>query len=249
MEEKIKYNKGISTKSYLLLKYIAIISMVIDHLAVLFYYYNAIPNEIYYILRSIGRLAIPIFSYNLIECFFFTQNKLKHLKELIILGVISQLPYSIFFYSETSLNISHCNIVIDYALMFMFLVIINDKKFNIAIQILMIISYSLILYFILNIKWCETLYIGCIYTSKIVKKNSILFVLIGFALLSFPDCVTNEISGYYLLALPVILIVQKEDKVICEKMPNTNSKHLKRIGKYFYPLHLIIFSLVKVFGY
>ena len=61
--------KGINTFT---LKWIAIISMLIDHIGLVLF-----PEE--QIFRIIGRLAFPIFAYTLTEGFLHTGNIKKYL--------------------------------------------------------------------------------------------------------------------------------------------------------------------------
>ena len=59
------------------LKFIAAISMLIDHIAVLFQ--ASLSESIYFILRAAGRLSFPLFCFLLVEGFFHTKNKKRYL--------------------------------------------------------------------------------------------------------------------------------------------------------------------------
>ena len=60
-----------------MLKTIAIIAMVIDHIA--FYFSPVLPNGIYVLSRALGRIAMPIFVYILVQGFFHTKNYKKYI--------------------------------------------------------------------------------------------------------------------------------------------------------------------------
>ena len=60
-----------------ILKIFAIIIVVIDHTGA--YMYQNIDEQTYYILRSIGRMAMPIFSYLLVQGFLYTKNLKKYI--------------------------------------------------------------------------------------------------------------------------------------------------------------------------
>ena len=71
------------------LKIIAVVAMIIDHFG---YYFNfLLTDEIYLICRVIGRIAMPIFTYLIVEGYFNTSNFNKYLKRLGILAVITQI--------------------------------------------------------------------------------------------------------------------------------------------------------------
>ena len=76
------------------LKIIAIVSMVLDHFA--FYFYNVIPNPLYVGFRILGRLAMPIFTYQLVQGFFNTKNFKKYIKRMGIYAVITQILIMLF---------------------------------------------------------------------------------------------------------------------------------------------------------
>ena len=71
------------------LKMIAAISMLIDHIGLLFFPFNGI-------FRIFGRLAFPIFAYMIAEGAKYTRNKKKHFFTMFSLAVICQIVYFIF---------------------------------------------------------------------------------------------------------------------------------------------------------
>lgn len=71
------------------LKTIAIIAMVIDHMG--FYFSAMIPTVVYVICRYIGRIAMPIFVYLLVQGFFHTKNFKKYISRMGLLAVITQI--------------------------------------------------------------------------------------------------------------------------------------------------------------
>ena len=83
------------------LKIIAIISMLIDHASVALY--PLIPtnmNYLYEIGRTVGRTAFPLFCFMIVEGFYHTRNKLRYLGSLILLAIISELPFDAVFVSN-----------------------------------------------------------------------------------------------------------------------------------------------------
>jgi hypothetical protein len=69
------------------IKWVAIVFMVVDHVGLILYDNNTV-------LRSIGRIAFPLFGYLLVHNYiYFTKDKLKYIKRLSIFGIISQPIY------------------------------------------------------------------------------------------------------------------------------------------------------------
>lgn len=69
-----------------LLKLVAIVSMLIDHIGVVFF-----PNV--YFLRVIGRIAFPLFCWCVVIGAVKTRNWLIYAARLFSLGIVSQLGY------------------------------------------------------------------------------------------------------------------------------------------------------------
>lgn len=71
------------------LKIIAMITMTIDHIAD--FRLVRIPHEIYEVLRIIGRVAAPLFLFQLVQGLRHTRSKLKYIFRLYTAGVIIQI--------------------------------------------------------------------------------------------------------------------------------------------------------------
>jgi len=83
--------------STFILKLIAIIAMLIDHIGATLVNSSVNP-ELYYVCRSIGRIAFPIFVFLIVEGFHHTHDIMKYMKRLAVFALISEIPYDIAFY-------------------------------------------------------------------------------------------------------------------------------------------------------
>jgi len=75
--------------SSFVLKIFAIISMLIDHASFAFYGKFSPWNYL-------GRLAFPIFAYQISEGYIHTSNLRKYFLRLLVFALISQIPFSLF---------------------------------------------------------------------------------------------------------------------------------------------------------
>ena len=82
-----------------MLKTIALIAMVIDHVA--YYFSPVMPTPIYIICRYIGRIAMPIFVYLLVQGFFHTKDFKKYIIRMGIFAVITQILMTILMVANT----------------------------------------------------------------------------------------------------------------------------------------------------
>lgn len=73
-----------------MLEMIAMITMFIDHVGLVFF-----PNEEW--LRAIGRVAFPLYVWFLVVGYKKTKNLKKYTLRLVIIALAAQLPYSYLF--------------------------------------------------------------------------------------------------------------------------------------------------------
>ena len=71
------------------LKWVAMITMLIDHIGYVFFQ----TSPYYELFRIIGRISFPLYCYLLVEGFFHTSNLKNYWIRMGILAVISQLPF------------------------------------------------------------------------------------------------------------------------------------------------------------
>lgn len=79
--------KGIEVSAFQL-KVIAIVSMFLAHFSSLF------NNNLNLIFTFLGRLAFPIFAFQIVEGYIYTKDFKKYLKRLFIFAIISEVPFN-----------------------------------------------------------------------------------------------------------------------------------------------------------
>lgn len=66
-------------------KIIAMVTMLIDHIGA---YLVSPSNHAYIPLRTIGRIAMPLYAFFIVEGMRYTRNRIRYLLQLLIMGVI-----------------------------------------------------------------------------------------------------------------------------------------------------------------
>ena len=97
--EGMNWKAGITSYQ---LKWIAIVTMVIDHMGAILY-----PTEM--VFRYIGRISFPIFCFLLVEGFCHTHDIFGYMARLGAFALMSEIPYDLAFNGEI-LEFTHQNV-------------------------------------------------------------------------------------------------------------------------------------------
>ncbi len=104
------------------LKWIALVSMLLDHIAYLLAMHGVIGGHqsgghpaIYILLRALGRLAFPLFCFLLVEGFVHTRSRMRYLLRLLAFALVSEIPYDLAF-RRTLFHVGRQNVLFTLAL-------------------------------------------------------------------------------------------------------------------------------------
>ena len=242
--------------SSFVIKIIAIISMICDHAS------DAIIGHFSF-FNLIGRIAFPLFCFQLVNGYKHTQNINKYMTRLIIFGILSQIPFSFFIYFYSG-SFTTLNIFFTFALGLLAIYVLdkipNNLKFlGITLDILIIALAEIIK---VDYGWFGVALILCIYlfyddkTKNILFNNSqnilidklhnnFLFAIIFFILCFikyypfFSNVQANIVWAQILSTFsPIIFMLLYDGK----KGPS-----LKYFFYAFYPIHLAILAFIIYF--
>ncbi len=232
--------------SAFVLKIIALITMCCDHISYLLY--GGFSH-----LNYIGRIAFPIFAFQISEGYIHTNNLKKYFLRLFVFALISQIPFMLFcsiFTKQISLNIFFT------LLLGLISIIIYDKfnKLETENKLLhLFYNFAGILFAILMGILAEFINVdygafgvSIIFVFFLFKKHK-FFMNIGFILCTTIYYLKNMlISNKYTLIFVFTLI----PLIFINLYNNKRGKNLKYILYIFYPAHLLIFyalSLLPIF--
>ena len=101
------------------LKIVACVTMLADHVGVVFY-----PNLIWF--RIVGRISFPIFCYLLVEGFTHTGSQKKYALRLLLGAAISEFSYDYLFYG--GITFAHQSVMVTLCLGFVMLLCTHRNK-------------------------------------------------------------------------------------------------------------------------
>jgi hypothetical protein len=215
------------------LKIIAIVTMVSDHVGKILY-----PNLLF--LQVIGRLAFPIFAYLVVLGVESTKKPGKYMATLLLFAVVSQVPYYLAFGIQP---FDQLNILFSLFLCAVTIYFYNKKSVLAFVPLLLSIflmtegSYYVVL-----------TAVGMKLLKDMPKLGALALVGLNLQFLFISD-IESQIQILSLLAVPLIFlhISNRLKKEIV--IPENSRAYLTR--KYFfyvfYPLHLALLFLIKMF--
>lgn len=228
------------------LKIIAIICMIIDHFG--YYYHEYIGMYGYLTCRIIGRCAMPIFTFLIVEGYIHTSNLKKYVLRISIFAVITQITLYVIdkIAQDRSFEISNTlNILFSYAFLLvlikLFENVMSNKKIVFKLLLVLYAVFIVLLYQNVLIDYGYivlvlgiTMYIVKKYIKNIYFKN----VLTAFVIIAVSTVLYLYESSIMLFAmlsiLPILLYNQKK---------GYNNKVLRNIYYIIFPLqHLVLYG-------
>lgn len=213
--------------SSFILKIIGIITMFLDHIS-----YTIFGH--FSFLNYIGRLAFPIFAFEISEGYTHTKDLKKYFFRLGILAFISQLPYYLFFSNYT--NEFTLNIFFTLFLG-LFAITIFDKIPNqlIGLPIVLGLAYlANILHF--EYSWYGVILIFTFYLFRNHKKARTFCAIILMSIYCFFEYWKNNF-GYDSFALWIFML---SSLILIHLYNGKKGKDSKYIFYLFYPIHLFV---------
>ena len=196
-------------------KLIAIISMVVGHIGSVFF-----PENEW--LNIIGKLAFPLFAYQIAQGIIHTSNIKKYMQRLLLFGLISIIPYYLVF------DVLTPNIILAFSLT-VFIVYLWEKKDQ---KMFATIIFAAL--FFIDIEYG----VYGVVAILLFKANlPMLFIPLTIGKAIVED---SYIQLFALLAFPIIFYSKKiEDRI--------DVKINKWFYYWFYPAHLFLIYIIQQF--
>ena len=105
------------------LKLIAMVLMLSDHI----WYVFLQEQESFHWMTYIGRLAFPIFAFQIAEGFAYTHNFRKYLGRVFLFALVSEIPFNLAFYGTISYP-EHQNVMFTFCVALLLLAVIEKAR-------------------------------------------------------------------------------------------------------------------------
>lgn len=207
------------------LKIIAVIAMFLDHLGKIF-----LPDVLF--LQVIGRISFPIFAFFIAEGYFYTKSRKKYFLTMLIFAILSQ-PVYYFAFSKIGLNI-----LFTFAFSIILIYLLENIKRDKLIFSIYIIIYFIIFLMLDIFNFISYEFVGIVLPLIFYFfRTSNLKYIIATIALAFLSIFSVPYQFACIIAIPLLMLYN-----------NKKGKYnLKYFFYTFYPLHLLVFALIKLF--
>ena len=220
------------------LKWIAVVTMIIDHFAASILYYGIyVPAAkagmtyahnlyvLYRVLRGVGRLAFPIYCFMLVEGFIHTRDVKKYALRLGLFALISEVPFDLCIY-RSFWYIDKQNVFFTLLIALLAMAACETLRQSVPAQIAVCGAAMGAAYLLhTDYQWYGVLLVLFLYYLHERKPYNLLA---GTAALCWRTIEIPAVFGFALLAL----------------YNGQKGRQIKYLFYLIYPLHLLLFGVI-----
>ena len=216
------------------LKWIAVVTMIIDHFAVAVYpQFASYEYSVYYIMRKIGRLAFPIYCFLLVEGFFHTKNVKKYFRNCFLFAILSEIPYNMAIFGQVFYSRGQ-NVYFTLCIGLATLIILDRRKRYPKSKYMLLQIFIIVL----------AASIGQILDVDYHWKG-VLFIVMFYYVRNMQEWIRNLVG---------ICAFAYEGTAPLAFLPihfynGTRGRQMKYLFYAIYPIHLLILGLIRLYWY
>lgn len=218
------------------LKYIAFLSMLIDHVN------NSLITPLLdgkgfllslsNLFSILGRIAFPLFIFFVVEGFFKTRDRKRYFLTLIIFALISEVPFDIFT-SKTIYQANWNNIMFTLALSLLTIWIIDSIKGKIKNKLL----WYIVSIIIVGVFGFIAMLLSLDYDYHAIVIAYIYYIFYEMPLLAAGLSYLSILKELYsFLGFAMTLTYNGQ-----------RGKQYKWLNYFFYPVHMLILGLIRIY--
>lgn len=205
------------------LKLLAVLFMIIDHIGVVMF-----PEDLTW--RMIGRLAFPLFAYQLAIGFAYSKNHTVQLKYLMLFAMVSQIPFAIV--TGVPVTSWHLNIFVTFTVAYALMMLwekVNKIVFVTALLLVLLLQPPV------DYGWYGILLPLGFYVFRKHPIGQIGLLLLATFVKSVYG---SPVQAFAVFSLFVLMLLR------IGKMPHVTVS--KWFFYWFYPVHLAVLAVIKL---
>lgn len=196
------------------------LTMLIDHIGAIFYQDEGI-------FRVIGRLAFPIYAFSTYLGYKYTRNMKRYTYRLLLLAIISQIPYMLAF------STLHLNVIWTLLSSLLVLQLLDQFHSGISKALIMIISGLL-----MELSTMDYGIYG-LFLVLIFRYTEGMVMIGAHLLLNIADMVVSELQIWSTFATVYIAYLMDKGASFRSTVP-------RWLWVSFYPLHLAVLAAIRM---
>lgn len=212
------------------LKWIAVVTMLIDHFAAAVYWQmEGYDYNVYFVMRKIGRIAFPIYCFLLVEGFFHTGNVKKYLRNCLVFAVISEIPFDMAVFGEV-VYLQGQNVYFTLSIGLGALIMLDQfrGKYEAKYVLLRLLIIAM------------SAYVGQVLDVDYHWKG-VLFIIMFYYIRNMQEWIRNlAVIGAFAYEVTAPLAV-----IPIHFYNGKRGRQMKYLFYAIYPLHLLIFGLIR----
>lgn len=229
------------------LKIIACVTMLLDHIGAVLVpeIYSLYPAEVlfglYRVLRAVGRIAFPVYCFQLAEGAFHTHSRRKYGFRLLVGLILSEVPFDLLFYGE--ITFAHQSVMVTLLLGFLYAAAMNYIPAQ-GYRILLVMPFA-ILAELLNSDyggWGVAM-IGLFVITR-ESGNKCWIQALGLAIIGWMIGGMTVMVGSVAVPVQVFSVAAMIPIALYDGSKRTNNIWVRRGFYLFYPVHLAILYLI-----
>ena len=235
--------KGLSGNA---LKIIAIIAMTVDHVTwLLFPGFSLAPVPI--VLHVIGRITAPLMMFFISEGYHYTSNRKKYLARLMIFAVVSHVPYTMFSSFNFIPGIPTTSVIWPFALGVLALMIDQGDILPNAKRWQRIVLIGICLAIALPSDWSTPAVLSILYMGrhwgdfKQQMRDMATFLAVYAVVCGFAFAPVYGLIHIGII-IPILFLT-----IYNGTRGTVGGKAMKWLFYIYYPGHLLILGLIKMF--
>jgi len=224
------------------IKIIAIITMTICHIALVFFPRYSLDIPVL-LMNGIGRLTAPIMMFLIVEGYHHTRDVKKYIFRLFILAIISHFAYTFCFDKHFDTVFDQTSVIWAYMLGLIALAIRESDKFEMWQKHIILFP---IIWAAFPADWSSPaalaiIYMGLYYGNFKKQMISLVICIAMYAIIYaiFLNAVYGLMQMLIVLAIPILYLYNGQ---------RGTWKWLKWFFYIYYPLHLVILGLIRVYA-
>ena len=240
---KISKRFGISATT---LRLLAMLFMLLDHM-----WATVVPGNNW--MTYVGRLAFPIFAFQLVEGFYHTSNRQAYFKRLLILALISEIPFNLMIVSSPIFPF-HQNTVFTLLLGLWAISEIDNARKIRTKPVMAKASFILLTVWLLGLlgfvdygwKGVMTVVAFYVFRNGRFAKIGQFFSLLLLNVVLFEGQSFALFDGAYYLPTQVFALLALIPIWLYDGSKGIGGKRFQHAAYLFYPVHLLILHLLRI---